>query len=209
MSRQECSNQCVERHYNRAPDLDSTGRRIWGTCDDCGGNAPDLKPCACECHQERPDRASDRFIYNEGNNDVAAYIAEDAAKTRTTCDKCGNLLSEVEAAGRKTGTCNECLRDPNTDPRVGDGATIQYYSDRVAATVVEVSPSGRRITLQVDHATRTDSNGMSESQSYHYTPNPVGFKHIAYRRNDGRYQLRGGYARVFVGHRSTYRDFSF
>ena len=27
-----------------------------------------------------------------------------------TCKKCGALLSAVEAAGRETGTCNECLR---------------------------------------------------------------------------------------------------
>jgi DNA-directed RNA polymerase subunit M/transcription elongation factor TFIIS len=26
------------------------------------------------------------------------------------CDKCGALLTLVEAAGRETGTCNECLR---------------------------------------------------------------------------------------------------
>jgi hypothetical protein len=27
-----------------------------------------------------------------------------------TCDKCGTRLTAVEAAGRETGTCNDCLR---------------------------------------------------------------------------------------------------
>ena len=57
-------------------------------------------------------------------------------------------------------------------PVIGMGATILCWTDRHAATVVRVSPSGKTVWVQQDHAKRTDDNGMSEVQSYEYTPNP-------------------------------------
>ena len=58
----------------------------------------------------------------------------------------------------------------NLAPAVGMGVTILGWSDRHAATIVEVSPDGKRVGIVRDVATRTDSNGMSESQSYSFTP---------------------------------------
>src|SRR5678809_718969 len=103
-----------------------------GNHDDCGYYAPDGMPCACECHA----------------GDVLYDAVHEAHNP--TCDKCGALLSEVEAAGRVTGTCNDCLRDKEAYPRVGDGATLCLWSDRHAATVVYVSPSFKTIRIQED-----------------------------------------------------------
>ena len=58
--------------------------------------------------------------------------------------------------------------------QVGDGVTINMWSDRHAGTVVFVSKSGREVHVQQDNAKRTDKNGMSESQSYEYERNPNG-----------------------------------
>lgn len=55
---------------------------------------------------------------------------------------------------------------------VGDGATVKFYSDRHAATVIKITP--KEIHLQQDNAKRTDNRGMSDWQEYEYTPNPEG-----------------------------------
>lgn len=56
--------------------------------------------------------------------------------------------------------------------KVGDGATICYYTDRKAATVI--AKTAKTITVQEDTATRVDKNGMSDSQAYSYAANPNG-----------------------------------
>lgn len=99
-------------------------------------------------------------------------------------------------------------------PEVGMGATILAYTDRYAGTVVRVYPNGAFV-VQEDHAKRTDSNGMSESQTYEYSPNPNGAEHLFKRvsrgrakgqyRENGRMQGNG----VMLGVRRKYNDFSF
>lgn len=95
------------------------------------------------------------------------------------------------------------------NPTIGMGATIQYHSDRSPATIIEVSPSGKRIVIQEDSVTRTDNNGMSECQTYDYHRNPEGTIHIATLRKDGSFRLVGGKTLVSVGVRNRYYDFSF
>jgi hypothetical protein len=95
------------------------------------------------------------------------------------------------------------------DITIGMGATIQYHSDREPATIIEVSPSGKRIVIQEDSVKRTDNNGMSECQTYEYSPNPEGTIHVATLRKDGHYRLVGQKTSVYVGARSKYYDFSF
>lgn len=97
----------------------------------------------------------------------------------------------------------------NTMPTIGMGVTIQYHSDREAGTIIQVTQNGRRIVIQEDSATRTDSNGMSESQTYEFSPNPEGTTHIATLRKDGTYRLQGSKERVYLGTRDKYYDFSF
>lgn len=96
-------------------------------------------------------------------------------------------------------------------PTVGMGATIQFWSDRQAATIIAVN--GRTVTVQADLATRTDDNGMSECQSYNYYPNPNGAIYKFSLRKDGRYHEVGvkmyGGCRLHIGVRDNYYDFSF
>jgi len=92
-------------------------------------------------------------------------------------------------------------------PEVGMGATILSWTDRTPATVVEVSESKRTIVLQEDDAKRTDQNGMSECQSYEYTPNSSAPRHTARLTKKGWKIVRG--SRVALGRREMYHDFSF
>lgn len=93
--------------------------------------------------------------------------------------------------------------------RVGVGATIQLHSDALACTVIAISPSGKSITLQEDEATRVDNNGMSDSQSYTYTPNPNGQLYQATLRKDGRFRLMKQRSLVSIGIRRKFHDYSF
>ena len=93
-------------------------------------------------------------------------------------------------------------------PKVGDGATIIMWSDRKAATIVRVSPSGKSVWIQQDHAKRVDPNGMSECQEYAYTPNPDAPER-EYRLRNGRWKQVGGSHGLLIGERREYHDFSF
>jgi len=111
---------------------------------------------------------------------------------------------------QETGSLvNLCMMNskPNPTPKVGDGATILGWTDRHPATVVFVSPSGKTIHLQEDDYKRTDSNGMSECQSYLFTPNPKAPVQVARLTPKGWKIVKG--SRVSVGRREKYHDFSF
>jgi len=100
-----------------------------------------------------------------------------------------------------------------TTPKVGDGATILGWTDRHAATVIEVSKSGKTVVAQRDTARRIDKNGMSDCQDYECTPNPNGCRQTFTLRANGAWVERGqpmrGGARLSVGERRPYFDFSF
>ena len=74
--------------------------------------------------------------------------------------------------GTETGSMmNHLMVNANhPKPVVGMGATMCSWSDRTAATIVAVTP--KTITVKCDKATRTDKNGMSDCQTYSYTPDP-------------------------------------
>jgi len=65
-------------------------------------------------------------------------------------------------------------------PYVGMGATMLQWTDRHAATITKVFKHGKTTYVIVtrDTATRTDKNGMSESQEYTYSSNLNGTEHI-------------------------------
>jgi len=98
-------------------------------------------------------------------------------------------------------------------PVVGMGATILMFSDRHAATVIEVSADKKTIVIQQDKAVRTDKNGMSESQDYRFEPNTNGPTTTYTLRKNGTFVTKGSGMRnggiVRIGSRSEYRDFSF
>lgn len=98
------------------------------------------------------------------------------------------------------------LRRP-TGPHVGQGATVGIGSDRYAATVIAVSPSGHKVTVQYDKATRTDNRGLDEWQEYTYEADPHGTIQVFYRNQRGHY--RASSYRLSLGVRSAYLDPSF
>ena len=89
-----------------------------------------------------------------------------------------------------------------TDLYLGGPATLVYHTDRKAATIVKLTPW--YVTVQEDKATRTDSNGMSDSQSYRYDKNPDGRTHRFHKAT----MKRGG-VRLVLGVRDHYHDYSF
>src|SRR5271157_1703405 len=97
----------------------------------------------------------------------------------------------------------------NPRPEVGMGATIIMYSDKHAATIIDVHPNGKRIVIQEDIATRTDINGMSDSQTYTYAPNSDGEKHVVSLRKDGTWRISRSKTQIGIGYRREYYDYSF
>lgn len=103
------------------------------------------------------------------------------------------------------------------------GATMGCGSDRYAGTVVEVRFNDAKvpnfIAVREDHAKRVDSNGISESQAYEYTPDENGrmwyfktnrkgeWRTAYYNEETGRYNIpegaRGG---VHIGSRRKHID---
>lgn len=114
---------------------------------------------------------------------------------------------------------NNLLASNSAMPEVGMGATLLSYTDRSPATVVAWDAKKMVVIVQEDNYTRIDSNGMSESQEYEYTPNPnapleffkwtkKGWVRMMYNKETNRWNMRpsGG---LCVGHRERYYDFSF
>lgn len=112
--------------------------------------------------------------------------------------KYGNLMNQLAS------------NSPNPVPEVGMGATALYWSDRRAGTVVAVK--GKRLVWKEDKATRTDSNGMSDCQSYSYAPDPEAQEEVFTLRKNGKWVREGDSMNgtcLGLGYRRTYYDYSF
>lgn len=107
------------------------------------------------------------------------------------------------------------------EPVVGMGATLLGWTDRNPATIVEVFKIGKTqyVLVQEDNAKRVDNNGMSEDQTYEYTPNPDAYKkafrigrnglwEAVIKNENDRYVKSGGNG-LRIGEREKYYDFSF
>ena len=132
-------------------------------------------------------------------------------------------MVQVMKIGRETGSVTNMVMSAwkGEEPKVGMGVTMLWWTDRYPGTIVEVDCSKKRpiIAVQTDHAKRTDSNGMSEMQSYDYSPDPDA--EVLYFRQEengtwfqitrnpktGRWNKRR--MRCVVGHREKYHDFCF
>lgn len=111
--------------------------------------------------------------------------------------------------GRETGSVTNYLlsgTDGEPTPKVGMGATILMWTDRHAATIVKVTRT--QVHVQRDKATRTDANGMSESQSYSYEVNPAAEIEV-FRKTKRGWRKSGGGAALRIGDRHSYHDYSF
>ena len=116
-------------------------------------------------------------------------------------------------------------RSKSPEVEVGMGATVLMWSDRQAATVVGFTTfkSGKRkgqvktVTVQRDKATRTDSNGMGDAQSYEYERDEQGALRTFLASSKGGWKqvgadgkvVEGGGAGLLLGVRKEYYDFSF
>lgn len=94
-------------------------------------------------------------------------------------------------------------------PVIGLGCTIHLYTDKTPATIIEVSFNGKKIVIQEDTFTRTDSNGFSECQEYAYAPNSGGAIYTATLRKNGQWQVAKSKSVVSIGERRRYYDYSF
>lgn len=90
-------------------------------------------------------------------------------------------------------------------PEVGMGATRCSYTDRYPYTIARVV-SERCLEVVADIATRTDDNGMSESQSYAYKPSSM--PPIRIRLGKTGWASSSG-DRFVIGSRRRYHDYSF
>lgn len=120
-----------------------------------------------------------------------------------------NQARSVPAYGGIINRIMESSRGP--EPQVGMGATITHWSDRNAGTVVRVvrtkAGAVKEIHVQGDHAKRIDSNGMSDCQTYEYTPNPeAGVQVFKYLKGK---PCRTNGAGLLLGVRDAYHDYSF
>jgi hypothetical protein len=106
----------------------------------------------------------------------------------------GNLITHVLTAPQHQPT-----------PAVGDGATMCYYTDRHAGTIVKVTRT--QVHVQRDVATRADGNGMSDAQRYTYDRDPDGAVTV-FRLTKRGYRSAGGTG-LIIGARREFYDFTF
>lgn len=100
------------------------------------------------------------------------------------------------------------MNSTNPVPVVGMGLTLLKWTDRSAATIVRVHPGGKKFWAVSDEATRTDKNGMSDAQSYEYTPGTgPEFEVKLFKKGWKAFGPSG--TPVSLGHRNAYHDYSF
>ncbi len=111
------------------------------------------------------------------------------------------------------------------EPEVGMPVTFLGYTDRNPGTIVQTFTIGafRYFQATHDHYQRTDDNGMSEMQTYDYTPRPKAQRYTYRQKHSepdapwrqvninerGNYVNVNGADGIRLGVREKYHDFSF
>lgn len=119
----------------------------------------------------------------------------------------------VRQMARNSGTCEVGFKEVYEDleVKVGDGATICFYSDRKAVTVIEIGKN--YVKVQADESIRTDNNGMSDCQEYEYRRNENGAVYEFKKTRKGIYTDNGRSkdygCRLVFGFRRSYYDYTF
>ena len=112
--------------------------------------------------------------------------------------------------GTQTGSFFNYLMGNNQSvPKVGEGATILYWSDRDAYEVLNTSLDGKRVLIDKYREKRTDNLGMSDHQEYAYDELIGAPQWIVYKYNSWRYENTGGKLNIIFGVKQQYYDFSF
>lgn len=131
-----------------------------------------------------------------------------------------NAIPCVACGGRLCADCGRverhdsiaCKIRQDGRPFVGAPASYGYASDSYPATVIAVSKSGHRITLQSDRTEVVSGSVLDGSAKWICTPDANGSTVEATRRRDGKYRIVGcsNYGTVTFGRgRRAYRDPSF
>ena len=106
-----------------------------------------------------------------------------------------------------------------SEVQVGEGVTQYLYSDRHAYSVIEKLPKGV-LRITEDNATRTDTKGMSDTQSYDYETNwdeegmlikmgrDGSWGMVQINKETGRFK-KVNYGKFSIGSREKYHDYSF
>jgi hypothetical protein len=125
-----------------------------------------------------------------------------------------NIMNALKL-GTQTGSLFNHLISGSASPApvVGLGATILAWTDRRAATITEVSPSGKRIGVVEDIATAKHKGMTDPGQEWDLQPgNPQHIKYFSLRKN-GAWVREGetakGGQRISLGHKSHFYDYSF
>lgn len=91
-------------------------------------------------------------------------------------------------------------------PALNSPATVSLWTDSYPVTVIAISKSGSKITLQRDSVKVVSGSAHDGSAQYEITRNLEGPTDIATRRGNGRYRLQGwnqggavnfGFARMY------------
>jgi hypothetical protein len=110
---------------------------------------------------------------------------------------------------------NIILKDVVTklEPEVGMGATVVMWSDRHAATIIEVSKDKKSVVIQEDNVDRIDNRGMCDWQEYSYSRNPNVKKQTYTLRKNKRWVCKGEPMKngtgILINVRDHYYDYSF
>ena len=100
------------------------------------------------------------------------------------------------------------MNTSNNVPVIGTRGSSRIGSDTYPCTVIAVSPSGHRITVQQDRVVRYTP--FPESRGAEFARNENGETTIFTRRRDGRYRQAGcNYGGLSLGEWAAYRDPSF
>lgn len=94
---------------------------------------------------------------------------------------------------------------PTQEPKEGDGCTMVFWHDRIAATVCMVRREGNEVWVQADKAFPIDGN---VANGFQYERDAYGQMVIFTKRTDGRYvrmndDLRNGVA-LLIGQRCQF-----
>lgn len=107
----------------------------------------------------------------------------------------------------KYGTLTNLIYSEYKDyePKIGDGATLICWSDRMAYTIVDVKK--KYVLATRDDVKRTDRNFEEGPQEYFYQTDPEALIERANPKKDGEYY--SGHQVLNFGYRDEYNDPTF
>lgn len=103
------------------------------------------------------------------------------------------------------------MESNSNSPVLNSPATVTIWTDSYPVTVIAISKSGSKITLQRDRAVVISGSVMDGSAKYEIVRDTTGTTEVATRRGNGRYRLQGWNSggAVNFGFARAYSDPSF